>query len=190
MPFEILKQWIAEENNAGAPDAMQAILSTATKNAIPHSRVIAIREITLNNLLFFTQAETRKVIELKSNPSVSLVFWFELKQRQIVIEGLTQALSSSENETYWNTYPRLSQIRFLSYAPTSGQPILSKQLLEDKKIQLTKTMGETIPVSPFYCGFRTIPSRFLFYTYRLDELSDVTEYTQKNGIWHQQVMSP
>lgn len=84
MPFEILKQWISEENDAGAPNAMHAVLSTATTNAIPHSRVIAIREIASDNLLFFTQTGTRKVTELMNNPNCSLVFWFELKQREIL----------------------------------------------------------------------------------------------------------
>jgi pyridoxamine 5'-phosphate oxidase len=75
MPLVTLNRWIEEEEQAGAVNPQQAILSTDTVNAIPHARVVAIREISSDQgLLFFTQKETKKVAELTQNPLVARIF--------------------------------------------------------------------------------------------------------------------
>ena len=192
MPFNKLSQWLEEERLAGAPDPAQAVLATVTADATPHSRVIALREISPVGLIFFTQAGTRKVFELEHNPRVSLNFWLELEQRQIIIEGVAKKLDQAENSDYWVAYPRIAQIRFTAYAPTSGKPIQSKQRLEEKKADIEREFqGKEIPVHSLYCGYRIIPSKFIFYAYRTDELSDVTEYTNQDAKhWQQQIFSP
>lgn len=192
MPLQLLKQWIKEEKDNGAPNPQQAILSTATKEGIPHSRVVAIREIAPQGILFFTQKGTRKVTEIADNPCASLTFWFELMQREVILEALIEALSEEENKEYWSTYPRIAQLRFLAYAPTSSQPIDSKQILEDKKSFIEQEhKDQELPYTPLYCGYRIIPSKFTFYEYRTDELSDVSQYVlQENSQWQKQVISP
>lgn len=192
MPLQLLEQWIKEEKDNGAPNPQQAILSTATKEGIPHSRVVAIREMTPQGFLFFTQKGTRKVTEIADNPRVSLTFWFELMQREVILEALIEALSEGENKAYWSTYPRIAQLRFLAYAPTSSQPIDSKQMLEDKKSVIEQEhRDQELPYTPLYCGYRIIPSKFTFYEYRTDELSDVSRYVlQENSQWQKQVISP
>jgi pyridoxamine 5'-phosphate oxidase len=191
MPLDQLKQWIDEEKSKGAPNPQQGILSTATKDGIPHSRVVAIREISAQGLVFFTQKGTRKVKEIAENPSVSLTFWFELMQREVIIEALIEALSDSENKEYWSTYPRVAQLRFLAYAPTSGQAIDSKQTLEEKKTSLeNEYKDKSLPFTTLYCGYRIVPKQLTFYSYRTDELSDVLQYTLQNAQWCRQIMSP
>ncbi|KTD09316.1 pyridoxamine 5'-phosphate oxidase [Legionella jamestowniensis] len=132
-PIILLTSWISEELEKGAPNPQHAILTTTRKDAIPHGRVIAIREINEQGLLFFTQRGTKKVAEMTSNPVVSLTFWFELFEREVIIDGTVIVLTESESRAYWDTYPPFAQIRFHSYAPTSSQVIPSKQLLEDKR---------------------------------------------------------
>ena len=190
-PIEHLNQWLQDERTAGAPNPQQAVLSTATHDAIPHSRVVAIREVSDQGLLFFTQRGTRKVTEINTNPNASMTFWFELLLREVIIEGVIEALSEVENEQYWQSYPREAQIRFHSYAPTSAQPITNKQELEEKKKLIQQECTEQpVPVSPLYCGFRLKPRRFVFYAYRSDELSDVFEYANVNDRWIEQLLSP
>lgn len=53
-------------NLAGTLNPRQAVLATCAKEAIPHARVVAIREINERGLLFFTQKGTRKFNELIS----------------------------------------------------------------------------------------------------------------------------
>lgn len=191
MPFKLLNQWIAEEMDAGAPNPQHAVLATASLKAVPHGRVVAIREVSERGLIFFTQKGTRKVVELTDNPQASLTFWFELLQREVVIEGKVQLLPLVETKGYWDNYPHSAQLRFAAYAPTSMQVISSKQVLEEKKIAIEKEyMNRKLPLNSFYCGFRLIPKKFIFYSFRLDELSDVNEYYLQDNQWQMQLLSP
>lgn len=190
-PLVSLQCWIQAERESGAPDPQQAVLSTVTSEKVPHARVVAIREINENDLLFFTQRGSRKVAELTDNPRVAMTFWFELNEREVIIEGKAIALSVSDNEHYWKTYSRVAQVRFYSYAPTSGQPIANKQEFEDRKKQIELDFeGKTLPLSELYCGYRILPERMIFYTYRRDELSDVFEYRHIKNKWLKQRLSP
>lgn len=190
-PIDLINKWLHEEHAAGAPNPQQAVLSTSTNDNTPHGRVVAIREINDQGLLFFTQKGTRKVNELNKNPIAAITFWFELLQREIMIEGTVTPLSMTENDRYWRQYPREAQIRFCAYASTSAQPITSKHTLEDKKKKIEHDYrGKEILASPFYLGFRLKPNRVVFYAYRTDELSDVEEYKHGNDEWKIQILSP
>jgi len=190
-PIELLNRWLSEEEKAGAPNPHHAVLSTATQGAVPHGRVVAIREVTEQGLLFFTQNGSRKVAELTENPKFSIVFWLELHLREIILEGSVEPLSAAENLQYWETINRERQLRFSSYAPISSQPISSKEILAERKKQFElQHEGQPIPLSPYYCGFRLLPVRVMFYASRKDELSDVMEYSKINGKWVSQLLSP
>lgn len=191
MPLNLLKIWIAEEKRAGANNPQQAVLSTVSKDGIPHARIVAIREIADESLIFFTQSGTKKVTEMRANPHVNMTFWLERYQREVIFNGRVEALTPPENETYWASYPKEAQIRFYAYAPSSGQTISSKGVLEQKKIEIQHEFIEKkLPISPFYCGFRVIPERFVFYHYRTDELSDVIQYVKLEDGWEKQLLSP
>lgn len=191
-PFDLLKLWLDEEKENGAPNPQQAILSTVGLDKNPHSRLVAIREITNSGFYFFTQRGTRKVLEMVNNSNVALTFWFELKQRQTIVEGVVHALTDKENESYWRSYPRDAQLRFKAYAPTSSQPILSNELLEKKRLELEKQYeNQEIPLDEYYCGFFIEAKRFIFYAYQPPAFSDVVEYSfTKEGDWHTQLLSP
>ncbi|PWY56359.1 pyridoxamine 5'-phosphate oxidase [Legionella qingyii] len=190
-PIIELNLWLARERETGAPNPSHAVLSSISLDGVPHSRVVAVREISDEGILFFTQKRTRKVNELKNNPRVSLVFWLELLQREVIIEGNALFLNHAENKKYWDNYPQWAQIRFLSYAPNSMQLIESKEFLEKKRQKLEESfLNKLIPLSPEYCGFRIKPERMVFYAYRQDELSDVWEYVLKNNEWNLQRLSP
>ncbi|MGL5741070.1 MAG: hypothetical protein ACRCXC_00215 [Legionella sp.] len=60
-PVVELSLWLDNESEAGAPNSSHAVLSSTSTNGCAHGRVIAIREITEDGILFFTQKNTRKV---------------------------------------------------------------------------------------------------------------------------------
>lgn len=190
-PIQRLANWVNEEKSLGAQNAQHAVLSTQGLDGQPHSRIVALREMTEDWLLLFTQKRTRKVEDIKHNTKVALTFWFERHAREIIIEGEASFLSEEQNIHYWNSYPQWAQVRFCSYAPTSGDVIENKQILENKRLEIEQTSkNRSLPYSPDYCGIAIKPKRFVFYTYRLDELSDVWEYQPDTTGFVKKILSP
>src|SRR5579883_2276823 len=163
VPILKLNDWLEKERKLGSSNPDRAVLATAGKDNIPHSRVVAIREINEKGILFFTQRGTRKVMEL----------------------------SREVNEKYWKTLPRDRQLRFAAYAPTSTQPIQSIETINDEYHNLLKQFDRRdVPISEYYCGFRLFPEYFYFYSLGSDDFSELIKYRFNNDQWTEQLLSP
>ena len=191
MPVNQLIDWLQNEKQLGIDQPECAVLSTSTSSNVPHSRVVAIREINTESLLFFTQKGTRKVTELLENPAAVLNFFFAMQQRQVIIEGIARPISQEENEHYWHSLPRERQLRFSAYAPTSGQVIHDLYFLDSRKRDVDEQYpNQAIPMSEDYCGFRFIPETFVFYTVEPVSFSTVVRYCREDGGWKKELLSP
>lgn len=190
-PVHIMREWLNQETELGSPNPGNIVLATAAKEGAPHSRIVAICEASEKGVLFFTQRGTRKVAEISKNPQVSMTLWLPLQQREVIIEGRVVALNQEENHHYWNLLPYDRKLRFSAYSPTSSEPIQGISELEDKvKILAQKYTAETIPISPYYCGYRLIPEVFYFYTLGTTTFSEVMKYSLAQEHWQKQVLSP
>jgi pyridoxamine 5'-phosphate oxidase len=191
MPINKVKEWIRKEEILGSPPSLSAVLATAGQDGFPHARVVAIRELTEAGFIFFTQRGSRKVKELRDNPRATLVFWLAMQQREVIVEGSIQMLTETENQTYWKALPRERQLRFSTYAPTSGQALRTLSELEEKAEILKKRWAdEEIPLSEFYCGFRLLPEIFYFYTVGTTTFSESSRYHYEGNIWVERTLSP
>lgn len=191
LPFKLINEWLEKEKSLGSTYPNRLVLATASKNAIPHSRIVAIREITEESLLFFTQKGTRKTLEMKENPTVSSTIWLPLQQREIIIDGEIQELLPEENLKYWNELPREQQLKFSAYSPISSQPINSIKELEERYEALAiQYENSIVPMTMYYCGYRLIPSTFYFYTLGVETFSEVFKFEKINNQWKKQLISP
>jgi len=181
-PITITNAWIEQEVEKGSSAPQRATLSTASMHglqAVPHSRIVALREVTEEGLLFFTSTKTRKYVELKENPNASMVIWLAQQQRQVVVEGKTVELSEDERLYYWQALTKERQLKISSYIPHSSDKVSSEVDLEKNYQRLSEEYEHkaSLPLSEFYVGFRLIPNKFHFYTLPEEGFSQVQEYT-------------
>lgn len=190
MPLEKINDWLDQEHALGSQKPNCMVLATATKEAVPHSRIVVIREVTENGILFFTQRNTRKVDEILENASASMTLWLPLQQREVVLEGMMETLSQDENKKWWKIMPYERQLRLSAYSSSSGKVNTTIIALEKRLEQVKKIYrGHEIPMSKLYCGFRLNTNSICFYTSRKHAFSEVIQYTIHNGIWRRQCLS-
>ncbi len=190
-PMNIMDDWLIQEESMGSSNPRNIVLATASKKGIPHSRIVAIREISERGILFFTQRSTRKVIEINENPHASMTLWLPLQQREVIIEGKIATLNQEENEHYWNLLPYERKLQFSAYSPISNQPIHGISELEGKVEALKLHYNaETLPMSSYYCGYRLVPEVFYFYTLGTTTFSEVIKYSLVQDHWQKQLLSP
>lgn len=191
MPFTKINEWLAAENALGSANPNRIVLATAGKNGIPHSRVVAIREINAKGILFFTQLGTRKTIEILENPQASMTLWLPLQQREIMIDGSIDTLSRDENNYYWQTRTKDRQLHFLAYAPTSAKPITSTEILTSRLKNLTQEyQHRDVPLPDYYLGYRLVPQTYTFYTLIDDGFSEISKFTRQDNHWKTETLSP
>jgi pyridoxamine 5'-phosphate oxidase len=129
-PLELAAEWLAQARVDAAqpnPDAM--VLATVDAHGHPSARVVLCKEIAVHSgsIVFYTNYQSRKGRELKSNPRAAVVFHWDHRHRQVRAEGPVEPLSSAENDAYFRT--RAWQSRIGAWASQQSEPVPSRAVL-------------------------------------------------------------
>lgn len=189
-PFQMLQLWLDEAivHKALEPTAMT--LSTASKEGRPSSRVLLLKEIQKEGLVFFSNHESKKGQQMAENQYVAVNFmWHEL-ERQVRIEGIVSRLSNEESFAYYNMRPRNSRIG--AWASPQSQVIPNRAYLDDQvqKFTLQFADQERIAKPPHWGGYVIKPQMFEFWQGRKNRLHDRIEYLPKGKQWKMVRLAP
>ena len=129
-PLITAAQWLKQAwEDASQPNPNAMVLATVGANGQPSARVVLCKEIAAEPgyLLFYTNFESRKGSELKTNPRAAVVFHWDHRHRQVRIEGQVQPASAADNDAYFKT--RAWQSRIGAWASHQSQPVASRDAL-------------------------------------------------------------
>ena len=96
-PINEFKKWFdfAQKNVKNEPHAM--IVSTLSKDGLINSRTVLLKNITKKGLIFFTNYESKKGVDLSNNNIISSVFLWKEIERQIIIKGIADKISKEDS---------------------------------------------------------------------------------------------
>ncbi len=109
-PIRQLRAWYdaAEREGVRQPDAMT--LATATRDGHVSARMVLLRGIDGDGLVFFTNYESRKGRELAENPRAALILHWREQDRQVRVEGTVTRTSGTRADEYWAARPFGSRV--------------------------------------------------------------------------------
>jgi pyridoxamine 5'-phosphate oxidase len=187
-PFAQFHSWLRAAVAAGLPEPNAMVLATATSDGRPSARHVLLKELDDTGFVFFTNLGSRKAAEISANPAVSLCFpWFAMA-RQVVASGTAAPVSRGETEKYWATRPRESQLG--AWASDQSSVIASRAELEAAAASAAARFPETVPVPPFWGGFRVSPHTVEFWQGGPARLHDRLRYTRTEDGWRLQRLAP
>ena len=187
-PFAQFHSWLSAAVAVGLPEPNAMILATATADGRPSVRHVLLKELDDSGFVFFTNLRSRKAVEIAANPAVSLCFpWFAMA-RQVVASGTAALVTRAETEEYWATRPRESQLG--AWASDQSSVIGSRAELEAAAAAAAERFSETVPVPPFWGGFRVTPHAVEFWQGGPARLHDRLRYTRTDGGWRLDRLAP
>lgn len=189
-PFEQFEQWFRDAEKAEIQDPTAMILATAGENGRPAARTVLLKGFDASGFVFFTNYLSRKGRHLAENPQASLLFAWTSLERQIEIRGRVSQVTHEETEQYFYTRPIGSQIG--AWASAQSTVLESRTTLEDKAKELMgQYRGQTVPVPPFWGGYRVQPESVEFWQGRPSRLHDRFRYSRRtDGTWRIDRLSP
>lgn len=188
-PMLMFKKWYegAHENNCPSPHAMS--ISTVDSSGQPSSRIVYMKEILEEGLIFYTNYNSKKGQNLKLNPKISALFFWGCTEQQIRIEGEVEKVPSQLSDDYFASRPRVSQIG--AWASEQSQTIKNRQTLEERVKFFEKKYPNQVPRPPHWGGYLIKPTYFEFWQGRLGRLHDRICYTiNENGQWNVNRIAP
>jgi pyridoxamine 5'-phosphate oxidase len=143
---------------------------------------------TAGSFVFYTNAESRKGLEVRANPHAALCFHWKSLRRQIRIEGPLSEVSSQQADAYFHSRARGSQIGAL--ASDQSRPLTSRAALEARAAELAELYPVEIPRPPHWTGFAIEAQTIEFWLSRQDRLHDRMLYTRIPGGWERSLLYP
>ena len=77
---------------------------------MPLLRTVLLKYFDASGFVFFTNYQSRKARQIEANPQVSVLFPWILLERQVIVQGRAEKISTSESLRYFLSRPRESQL--------------------------------------------------------------------------------
>jgi len=181
--------WIqeAKEKGAGLPHALN--LATVNQEGQPSSRMVLLKRLSDEGLVFFTDYEGKKGKEIKENNKAAMNFWWAKTDKQIRVEGVCAKVSRKESDDYFSSRPRGSQIS--AVASKQSETLDSyESLVREAKIIQSEHEGKDLLRPNRWGGFILKPNLFEFWINQGNRLHRRELFILKDKQWEFSFISP
>ena len=188
-PFDQLKTWLSEAKEVDDTDYNAMTLSTINPEGYPQSRIVLCRELSESGLVFYTNYNSSKGIQITQNPMVSVSFFWKELERQVRITGKAAKISADASDAYFNSRPRASQIG--AWASEQSAVIASREELQNQVSLIEERFkNQEVPRPQFWGGFIIEPVCFEFWQGRPSRLHDRLKYDLVQNEWKRSRLAP
>ena len=161
-PVDLFADWFRQATECGVHEPNAMTLATVAPDGGPSQRTVLLKAFDHQGFVFFSNYESRKARHIEARPSVCLLFPWIALERQVIITGEAEKISTAESLRYFMSRPRESQLG--AWVSQQSEVISSRKFLL-MKLEAIKTRfqdGE-IPLPSFWGGYRVIPRTIEFW---------------------------
>ena len=188
-PVKQFRLWFKEAERAGVKEPNTMTLATVSQQGQPTIRIMLMKEIADQGLVFYTNFRSRKGREMEELPKAALNFYWQDLERQVRFDGTVTKVPDDESDEYFHTRPRGSQLG--AWVSEQSEPIPSRDYLEAQlKVYETRYKEHDIPRPTHWGGYLLTPVRVEFWQGGPHRLHDRIQYSLNNEHWDLQRLAP
>ena len=143
--------WFEQAVAAQLPDPAAVSVATVDEHGQPYQRIVLLKHFDQQGMVFYTNLGSRKAQQLEKNPKISLLFPWHMLERQVMVLGSVERLSTLEVIKYFHSRPRDSQLG--AWVSKQSSRISARGVLEGKFLELKQKVQQgEIPRPSFWAG--------------------------------------
>ena len=189
-PIKLFDKWFSEIKLSTSLEVNAMTLSTIDNEGYPKGRVVLLKHYSDEGFIFFTNYNSEKSISIKNNNKVSISFFWEDQERQVIIKGFAKKTSEEISSNYFNSRPKGSKLGAL-VSENQSAVIKSKQVLTDKFNELKDEYKNKEISRPLnWGGYIVSPVEYEFWQGGENRLHDRIRFKLIKNNWLKERLSP
>lgn len=190
-PLNLFDKWFGEAVSIKSKNEINAMtLSTIDKFGYPNGRIVLLKYYSADGFVFFTNYNSKKSISINENNKVSISFFWEEMERQVIIKGNAYKTSEELSNQYFNSRPKGSKLGAL-VSKNQSSVIKSRKVLIERFNQLRNQFkNKKIERPENWGGYIVKPIEYEFWQGGSDRLHDRIRYRNKDKNWIVERLSP
>ena len=189
-PIKLFDKWFSEIKSSTSLEVNAMTLSTIDNEGYPKGRVVLLKHYSDEGFIFFTNYNSEKSISIKNNNKVSISFFWEDQERQVIIKGFAKKTSEEISSNYFNSRPKGSKLGAL-VSENQSAVIKSKQVLIDKFNELRDEYKNKEISRPLnWGGYIVSPVEYEFWQGGENRLHDRIRFKLIKNNWLKERLSP
>ena len=190
-PIDLFVEWFEAAKKTEINDPNALALATVGKNGIPSVRMVLLKDFNKNGFIFYTNLNSRKSSEIKSNPSASMCFHWKSLLRQVRVTGKLSNVSDIDSNNYYNSRSYGSRIG--AWASNQSTILKSRDELLNSFEEFKKKYPNenNVPRPKYWSGWNLTPYEIEFWLDGQNRIHERLRYTKKNNNeWEKNLLNP
>lgn len=188
-PMEMFGKWLVEAEAEGEPDHNAMMLATAGSVSISN-RVVLLRSFSDEGLIFHTNYNSRKAMDLERDPRAAVTFFWPRMQRQVRFEGKAERSTVEESDAYFAGRPRESRIA--AWSSDQSRITEGREAMDERFARWSERFeGMEVPRPEHWGGIIIKPVRIELWQGRANRLHDRLAFERfDDGSWERMRLQP
>ena len=190
-PIELFRVWMEEAKKTEPNDPNALALATSDKDNNPSVRMVLLKDFSKDGFTFYTNLNSQKGNEIKSNPKAAMCFHWKSLLRQIRITGQIKKVSDKVADEYYNT--RGYESRIGAWASKQSTILKNRdELLKSIEAFKQKYNDQSkVPRPDHWSGWNLIPSSIEFWLDGDSRIHERLKYDrEETGSWIKSLLNP
>lgn len=188
-PFEQLLAWVEEAEATGLPEPDAMTLATVNAEGRPTARIVSLRRVEHDALVFTSALWTRKIRDVQENPHVALVFFWPTLGRQVQVSGRVEPAERAVAEDAFAKRDRPHQLQ--SLVSRQGEPIDDLAPMRARLARVERDVGDSAIECPADWGaFRVHADAIEYWTAAPDALHERIVLVRAGDGWRSRRLAP